>query len=329
MKSVRICLAGLMLLALTACGDTGKPSLSQVDAAVPEAKPTADKTEAVNVVLVLKTLTNPFFLDLEKGAIRVEKETGITLNVKAATQETNVEQQTRIIEDQIAAKVDAIVIAPGDSVRLIPALKKAQDAGIKVVNIDNRLDQESMKAAGMVPVPFISVANDEAAYRSAKFVADQIQVPTEAAIIEGIRTADNANQRKLGAEKAFKENNNLSIVAMETANWKIDEAYTVAKRIFTDHPNIGVVFCANDMMALGVIRFLQESGRNKVLVAGFDAMEDAKAAIKTGEMAVTIDQQAAEQGYLGVMTALALLRGETVADVVEMQASVVTAETLK
>ena len=329
MQSLRVCLAALVLISLAACGEADKPSVSNIGAATPETKPLADKNQAVRVALVMKTLTNPFFLEMEKGAHRAEKEAGITLKVDAATQEANVEQQTKIVEDQIAAKVAAIVIAPGDSMRMVAVLKKAQDAGIKVVNIDNRLNQEAMKAAGMAPVPFISVANDAAAYLSAKFVADKLTQPTEAAIIEGIRAADNANQRKLGAEKAFKENAKLKIVAMETANWKIDEAYEVAKSMFKAHPKIGVIFCANDMMALGVIKFLQESGRKDVLVAGFDAMDDAKAAIRKGEMAVTIDQQAAEQGYRGVMTALALLRGEPVPEVVEVSASVVSADSLK
>jgi ribose transport system substrate-binding protein len=251
------------------------------------------------------------------------------LQVKTATQETSIDQQIALVENQIKANVNAIVIAPGDSRRLIPVLKKAQDAGIKVVNIDNRLNPEAVAASGMKPVPFISVNNDKAAYLSAKFVADQIKQPAEAAIFEGIRSADNATQRKHGAERAFKENGKLHIVAMETANWKIDEAYGVAKSMFKIHPNIAVVFCANDMMAIGVIKYLQESGKTAVRVAGFDALEEAKIAIRAGQMAATIDQQAGKQGYQGVMTALKILRGEAVPDQVEVDAMLLTADMLK
>jgi ribose transport system substrate-binding protein len=320
-----VCLCSLFLVA---CGESTQ-SVTSVAATVDADKHASDHSAKVRIALIMKTLTNPFFIEMEKGARKAQQETGIDLQVMTATQETSIEQQIQLVENQIEAGVDAIVIAPGDSQRLIPVLKKAQDAGIKVVNIDNRLQADAVKSSGMKPIPFISVDNEQAAYLSAKFVADKITRPTEAAIFEGIRTADNANQRKHGAERAFGENPRLRIVAQETANWKIDEAYEVAKHMFTDHPNIGVVFCANDMMAIGVIKYLQESGKNKVLVAGFDALEEAKLAIHQGKMAATIDQQAAEQGYQGVKTAIRLLNSDVVPEQVLVDAKLITADMLK
>ena len=78
----------------------------------------------------MKTLTNPFFIEMEKGARRAEQTLGVDLLVKTAAQETSIEQQIQIVDDLIAEKVNAIVIAPGDSQRLIPVLKKAADGGI-------------------------------------------------------------------------------------------------------------------------------------------------------------------------------------------------------
>jgi ribose transport system substrate-binding protein len=316
----------LFSLLLAGCGESVQ-SVNSVATQPATIKP--DTSPGIRVALIMKTLTNPFFIEMEKGARKAQQETGIDLQVITATQETSIEQQIQLVENQIEAKVNAIVIAPGDSKRLVPALKKAQEAGIKVVNIDNRLDREALAAHGLKPFPFISVDNEQAAYLSAKFVADKINHPAEVAIFEGIRSADNANQRKRGAERAFKENSKLNLVAMESANWKIDEAYATAKHVFGNHPRIDAVFCANDMMAIGVIKYLQESGRTKVLVAGFDALEEAKEAIRQGQMAVTIDQQAAEQGYMGVMTALKLLRGETVPEQVLVAAKLISSRELK
>jgi ribose transport system substrate-binding protein len=293
-----------------------------------EGKP-AQAPETRRVALVMKTLTNPFFIEMEKGARRAQKELGTELLVKTASQETSIEQQVQIVEELIQMKVDAIVIAPGDSLRLVPVLKSAQAAGIKIINIDNRLDAEALKQHGMSQVPFISVDNEKAAYASARFIAQQVQKPTQAAILEGIRSADNARQRKNGAEQAFKENPLVSIVAMESANWKIDEGYEVTRKLFVAHPDIGLLFCANDMMALGALKYLQESGKQGVKVASYDALEEAKQAIKAGKMAVTVDQQAAEQGYQGVLAAMRALRGEQLPDVLLVDTRLVTAESLK
>lgn len=262
------------------------------------------------IALVMKTLTNPFFVEMEKGARQAEQELGIQLIVKTAAQETSIEQQIEIVDELIHEAVDAIVIAPGDSLELIPVLKKAQDAGIIVINIDNRLDPDYSQALGLENVPFISVNNQQGAYLSAKYVSDQITRPTKAAIIEGIRSTQNAEDRKNGALQAFSENPNVTLVASETANWKITEGYDVTKALFAAEPEIGAIFCANDMMALGAIQYLKEAGRTDVLVAAFDALAEAKEALQAGTLAVTIDQQAAKQGYMGVQYAVQALAGK-------------------
>jgi ribose transport system substrate-binding protein len=83
------------------------------------------------------------------------------------------------------------------------------------------------------------------------------------------------------------------------------------------------------MMALGAIQYLQESGNTAVLVGAYDALEEAKAAIQSGQLAVTIDQQAARQGYLGVQYAVQSLNGEEVPAETLVEVLLVTAETLE
>jgi ribose transport system substrate-binding protein len=277
----------------------------------------------------MKTLTNPFFIEMERGARRAQDETGIELQVKTGTQETSIERQIQLVNDAIKARSRAIVVAPADSTRLVPALKNAQDAGIQIINLDNRLSPEAMEAAGMKPVPFISVDNEQGAYLAAKFLADQARTASEAIIIEGIRTANNAQQRKLGAERGLRTNPRIRIVAEESAHWKIDEAYALSARLFKQHPKVKLVFCANDMMAVGVIKYLQETGRTEVLVAGFDALGEVMPAIRAGQLAATVDQQAAQQGYLGIKTALQMLAGEAPAMQINVDSKLVTAQTLK
>ena len=221
--------------------------------------PPREQTAApLTVALVMKTLTNPFFVEMEKGARRAEQDLGVKLIVKTGAQETSIEQQIAIVRALIGQGVDAIVIAPADSAELVPVLAEAQKAGIVIVNIDNRLDQKSVAAEGMKEVPFISVDNEEGAYESAKYISDRVDTPSEAIILEGIRTAKNADDRLRGAERAFGENPNVTVVAKETANWKIDEAHDVVAGLFAAHPQIRAIFAANDMMALGAIRYLEE-----------------------------------------------------------------------
>jgi ribose transport system substrate-binding protein len=326
MRLLRL-LPGLIAgLGLVACGQSNGPNVATTTIAPSTAAPAPAKKE---IGLVMKTLTNPFFVEMEKGARRAEVELGISLKVRTAAQETSIEQQIQLVEDLIAAKADAIVIAPGDSQRLVPTLKKAADAGIKIVNIDNRLDPETVKQAGMQPVPFVSVDNDAGAFKAGKFLAEGIAAPTEAAILEGIRSANNGRQRMEGAKRALLENKQIKVVASETANWNVDEAYTVTKSIFAKYPNIKLVFAANDMMAIGATKYLQESGKTAVKVAGYDALNEALGEIKAGRMVATVDQQAAEQGYQGIALAVKLIQGAQVPELTLIDTRLVNAATLK
>jgi ribose transport system substrate-binding protein len=326
-------LSGLLMLTMvfTACAPAQpKDSLTLINkTGQPTASNEIKVPSSYTVALVMKTLTNPFFVEMEKGARKAESELGIQLIVKTAAQETSIQQQIEIVDGLVKAKVDAIVIAPGDSNELIPSLKKAQDAGIIVVNIDNRLNAALSHKLGLVDVPFISVDNEKGAYLSAKFIADKIKTPTKAVILEGIQEAVNAQDRFNGAKRAFSENPNITLAASKSAHWKIDEAHDVIAQLFTNNPDIGAVFCANDMMALGTVQYLNEQHISNVWVAGFDNLAETQQSLRDGKIMATIDQQAALQGYTGVLYAYKMLNGEKMPAETYVDVILVTKDTLK
>ena len=302
----------LFLFALVGCSDTTKIASPSVSSPSVSEALTTTQDSKFTIALVMKTLSNPFFIKMEKGAREAEAELGIKLIVRTGANETSIDEQIQIVEELIEQKVDAIVIAPGSSTELIPVLKKAQDNNIIIVNIDNRLDPTLSKEVGLKDVPFISVDNEKGGYLCGNYLSKLITVPTEVAILEGIRDTDNAEQRKNGALRAFSENPNISVVASETANWKIDEALTVISGIYENYPNVGAVFCANDMMALGVVEYAKQTKNDSILIGGYDALDEALSAIDDGKMLVTVDQQADIQGYTGILYANNMLLGKEV-----------------
>jgi ribose transport system substrate-binding protein len=153
------------------------------------------------------------------------------------------------------------------------------------------------------------------AYKAGRFLAEGVNKPTKAAILEGIRSADNARQRMEGAKRALLENPHIKLVATETANWKTDEARKVTEAIFSKKGNadIKLLFAANDMMAFGAIEYLKS---NPKLGASSGGLRRPAAGPGRNQglapWLATVDQQAAEQGYQGVALALRLLKNETV-----------------
>jgi len=323
---VVVALLALSLLAGCSGGEAHPAAQSVFETQSQATDRLTPEVDRLTIALIMKTLTNPFFIEMEKGARRAQDEFDINLIVKTGAQETSIEQQIAIVEDLIAADVDAIVIAPGSSTELIPVLKRAQDAGIVVINIDNRLDRALSVELGLVGVPFISVDNEHGAYLSAKCLADRISEPTDVAILEGIREAMNAQERKAGSLRAFAENPLITVVECQSANWKIDEGHAMTRQMLEYHPTIKAIFAANDMMGLGAVAYLAEAGRTDVAVAGYDALADALDAIREGKMLCTIDQQPAEQGYLGIQSAVRALAGEALPEEIMLDVLLITAE---
>jgi ribose transport system substrate-binding protein len=318
-------LIGLALgaLSLNSCGQP------EGFAASAEGQSQVQQDQQITIALVMSNRTNPLYAEIERGARQAEKDLGVRLVVKTAAQETSVDQQIQAIEDLIQEKVNAIVVAPVDSLELIPALKKAQDAGIVIITIENPLNAELSHKVGLNGVAFVGANNELGAYEAARVITSQLSEPTKTLILEGKSTTISSEDRKNGALRAFRENTNIVAVITESAHWKIDEAYQVTQSQFVANPDIGAIFCANDMMALGALEYLKQAGRTDVLVAGFDAIEQARQSIQGGRLSVTVDQQAAMQGYLGVHYASKAVSGEDIPAKTIVDHTVATAQSIE
>src|SRR6185295_7143208 len=88
--------------------------------------------------------------------------------------ELDVNAQASLVEQMIAQKVDAIVLAPADSKALVAACKRAIDAGLGVVNIDNRLDAAALTERGL-RIPFVGPDNRKGARLVGDYLACSIE----------------------------------------------------------------------------------------------------------------------------------------------------------
>lgn len=267
------------------------------------------------VALVMKSLANEFFGTMAAGAVAHQAAHAAEYDLvsNGIKNETNLGEQVGLVEEMMAMRVSAIVIAPADSKALVPVLKRALAAGIVVVNIDNRLDAAAMQEAG-IKIPFVGPDNRAGAAAVGRAVAARLSKGDEVAIIEGVVTADNGRQRRMGFEDAIAEAG-LKLVSVQSGQWEMEKANTVANALLTAHPNLKAIFCANDNMALGAIAAIKSAGRDgKVLVAGFDNIKAAQALIQSGQLAATADQHGDQLAVYGIESALAALKTKQVED---------------
>ncbi len=260
------------------------------------------------IALIMKSLANEFFKTMEEGAKKHHQQNSdkYELIVEGIKDELDINRQVQLVELMINRRVDAIVIAPADSKALIPVCKRAMEQGIVVINIDNKFDEDVLKQNN-VKIPFVGPDNRKGAKMVGLYLAEKLSPGDEVAIINGVPTAYNAVQRRLGFLDAINEKG-LKLVADENADWEMSRANQVVSALMTEKPNIKGILCANDSMALGAISALRSNGMlGKVLVVGFDNISAANELVQKGELLATADQHADLLAVYGIEYALKCL----------------------
>jgi ribose transport system substrate-binding protein len=287
--------------------------LAATAAALPVSSAFAESVEKPKVALVMKSLANEFFLTMEDGAKAYQKEHSADFDLisNGIKDETDTAGQTRIVEQMILAKVNALVIAPSDSKAMVPVIKKAVDAGITVINIDNQLDPAIVKSKN-ISVPFVGPDNRKGARLVGEYLAKQLKAGDEVGIIEGVSTTTNAQQRTAGFKDAM-DAAQIKVVSLQSGDWEIDKGNKVAASILSEYPDVKALLAGNDSMAVGAVSAVRAAGKaGQVQVVGYDNINAIKPMLKDGRVLATADQFAAKQAVFGIETALKIIKGEKV-----------------
>lgn len=264
----------------------------------------------VELAMVFKTKNNPFWVDMEQAANEAAQKAGVRLLVQAPERETDVEKQMQIVENLIQKHVDALVLAPCGSREIVPAIKKANEAGIPVLIVDTRVDEEALKAAGAHVETFIGSDNLKGGELAGEFMAARLNGKGRVIVLEGIAGHETVEARKDGFLKAISRFPGMSLAASQTANAEQEKAFNVTQNLLQSDPDVQGLFAANDVMALGALQACKQMRRTDLVIVGFDASDDARAAIRAGTMAGSVAQYPREMGRLGVESALERLQGK-------------------
>jgi len=286
--------------------------------------------ERPKVALVMKSLANEFFLAMENGAKAHQRlhASDYELITNGIKDEIDTVAQIKIVDQMIMARVDAIVIAPADSKALVRVVQKAIEAGIIVVNIDNRFDPAVLKAKKL-KVPFVGPDNRKGARLVGDFLAKRLKAGDEVAIVEGISTTTNSRDRTQGFQDAMAAAG-VKVVGVQSGQWEIEKGNAVAAALLNEHPGLEALLCDNDGMALGAVSAVRAANRTgKTRVVGYDNISALGPLLKDGRVLATADQHAAQQAVFGIELALKALAAKTpqgqLGEVVETPVDLVTA----
>jgi len=277
----------------------------------------------------MKSLANEFFKQMQAGAedYAAKNTDKFSFAAVGMKDERDFAAQVDAVENFVTQQFNVIVLAPADSKAMVTPVKKALEAGIKVINIDVALDEEAKKQAG-VDLAFFGPDNREGAKLAGLALAKELGKGGKVVILEGNPEADNAKERKKGFDDAVAEGG-LTLLDSKTAHWETEEANTLMTNFLTQYQDIQGVMAANDSMALGVVKALDAAGKSgQIKVVGFDNIPAVQPLIKDGKMLATVDQFGAQMAAMGIDYGLKELAGEKFSGWVKTDIKLITAKDL-
>ena len=252
-----------------------------------------------------------FLTTLRNGIEAAAKDKHVEVQIEDA--KSGIGNQLNQVQNFIASGVDAMIINPVDTDATVSMSDDAKAAGIPVVYVNRQ------------PINVDLLPKNEAFVGSNEKVSGTLEMEQVCKDLHGkgkivVMMGELTNQAALQRTKdihdviATPACSGISIVQQQTANWSRTQANNLMTNWITAGFKFDAVVSNNDEMAIGAIQALKAAGRpmNSVVVAGIDATADGLAAMKAGELDVTVFQSASGRGRGAVDTALKLIKGEKV-----------------
>ncbi|MTI58979.1 MAG: D-allose transporter substrate-binding protein [Firmicutes bacterium] len=251
--------------------------------------------------VILKTLANPFWVSMEQGILDEAEKQGVEVDIYAVSQEGDANEQLRLFENLLNKDYDGIAFAPITPVNLIPSIVKANDQGIPVVNLDERVPQEPLRNRGGFVYSFVTTNNVKVGGQAAEFVIEQLPDGGKVAVIEGMAGNASGEDRKMGFTNIIRSNSKFEIVASQPADWDRIKAIDVTRNIMTRNLDVKAIYACNDTMALGAVKALENMGKlDEVIVVGTDGIPEAVKSVDEGRLSSTIKQDPYNIGVTGL-----------------------------
>ncbi|MCR8725796.1 sugar ABC transporter substrate-binding protein [Frigidibacter sp. ROC022] len=237
-------------------------------------------------IVVMDLTTNAFQIEMAEQAVAYGKEIGVDVKPYApAGSFGDYEGQISIIENLITKQVDFIILVAGHTTALVPVVDKAMEAGIAVVNMDNRLNTTNV-------VSYVGVDNGQGGKMAVDYIAKQLGGSGKIALIQGETGNPVQILRTMGFELGAAVHPGLEVVAKQGAHWTEEEGLKVMEDILQANPDLDAVFGESDNLAVGAARAAHSAGRDDIVIVGYDGQQGGYQAIKAGDIAATIRMDA-------------------------------------
>jgi len=268
----------------------------------PSANEKQKNPDRIRIGVSMLSMQNEFIVNISDEMQIKAEELGVELIMVDA--ERSPLKQIEQVESFIAQKVDAIILNPCEFEASSPAVTKALDANIPIVNVNS--------ATKIQPVSFVGSDDVESGRIAMKYISEKLGGKGNIVMIQGLNGQAAQIQREQGAKEIMEQNPGLKMIAQQTAEWDRSKSMDLMQNWIQSYgTKINAVFAHNDEMGLGAVKALQDAGmKDRVIVVSIDAIADALVSVKKGELDATVFQDAKKQGAGAIDAAVKIAKGQ-------------------
>jgi len=312
MKKLLVTLVAITLIASLFAGCAPKEEAATA---------TMEEGEVYEFVFIVKSMQMPFFLSMIEGA-EAFAATMPNVNLKCVGPETpySVEEQIQLVEQAIIDGVDGIIITPADSEGIVPAIKKANEAGIPVTT-------PNTKAYGGDVVAWVGVDNYDVGYQLGTAFCEALNGEGKVLLLEGTPGNSTSEERVQGYKDAIAENPGIELLDSQPADFNREKGMQVMENWLQKYPEIDGVCSIQKEMTMGAVEAIKTVGReNEIIQVTFDVDTESLDALESGDILLTGGQNEKSQAANAIAACYLAVVGYKVPPIQYLPLSIVSKE---
>ncbi len=225
-----------------------------------------------------------YYIAIGEGIKSVAAGKDVEVFMLAPQSGADINGQMGMIQDVLTQNVDAIIFGTHDEGAAAPLLKQAVEKGVAVVMINSDIPNFPTPIHGVVGYAQRKGTHKIADWAIAKFAG----APVKVGVIEG-QPGYHSTERVGGFLDGIKGAPNFEVVASIDGKWNVEGGNTAAMDLLQAHPEINVIFAANDYMAIGASYAAKALGRKDLVILGNDGDTSGLEEIAAGTVTATVN----------------------------------------
>ena len=262
------------------------------------------KNESFRIAYMPPATEFNYYIAIGEGIKAVAAEAGVEVFMLAPQSGADINGQMGMIQDVLTQDVDAIIFGTHDEFAAAPLLKKAVDDGTAVVMINSDIPNFPTPIHGVVGYSQRNGTHAMADWAIEKYGSDPVRV----GVIEG-QPGYHSTERVGGFMDGIKDNKNFEVVVSIDGKWNVEGGNTAGMDILQSHPDLDMIFAANDYMLIGASLAAKALGRSDLVLLGNDGDTSGLEEIAAGNLTATVNTSPFLMGRAAMSATLDALTG--------------------